>query len=347
VKKLIGLLVTMSVVVAVFCVTVTGQQSCKVPFHAAYYSLYYLVLYPPTPLGANNCLPDGPWSVECQVQSWVCPPHPDKVCPFCPDSGSPIALSTGNTYIEQTDARLPGLARGLELTRVWNSRTGVAQGLFGRGWRSNYEEAIFVDSEGYVDYWRGDGSIWSFGFYGLDPAGSGYSVYWLAAPANRGATFQTGATYWTVTFKDGEKRLFDIASGRLTSIVDRNGNTTQLTYDNLNRLSVVTDPAARHLYFNYGVSGNLVQTVTTDFGISLTYTYDGQQRLTQVTYPDSTFKTFEFDANSFVTAVKDSQGKVLESHTYNTCGQGLTSSRAGGVEALSVTYPLGCGLELP
>ena len=98
---------------------------------------------------------------------------------------------------------------------------------------------------------------------------------------------------------------------------------------------------------NYGASGNLVQSVTTDFGISLSYTYDAQQRLTQVTYPDNTFKTFQYDVNSYITAVLDSQGKVLESHTYNGCGQGLTGSRANGVEALSVSYPLGCGMELP
>ena len=224
VKKTIGLLVAISVVICACCVAVAGQQSCKVPFHAAYYSLYYLALFPPPPLGASNCLYDGPWSVECQVQTWVCPPHPDKVCPTCPHGGAPIALSTGNTYIEQTDVRVPGLSRGLTLSRAWNSRTASAQGLFGRGWRSSYEESIFVDSEGYVDYWRGDDSIWSFGFYGLDPAGSGYSVYWTAAPANQGATFQTGATYWTVTFRDGEKRLFDITSGHLVSIVDRNSN---------------------------------------------------------------------------------------------------------------------------
>ena len=39
-----------------------------------------------------------------------------------------------------------------------------------------------------------------------------------------------------------------------------------------------------------------------------------------------------------ITAVTDSNGKILESHTYDGLGRGLTSSRANGVEAVSVTY---------
>ena len=352
-KKTIVLVLALSAVLGACSVNALAQQSCKARFDAAWYSIWNGDLIPPIPPGASNCQTNGPWAVVCDMQSYQCPPHVDNVCPTCPKAGHPIALSTGNTYIEQPDIRVPGLSRGLTLVRVWNSRTGYAVGLFGRGWRSTYEESIFVDSENYIDYSRGDDSIWSFGFYGMDPAGTGDSVFWTAAPANGGASLQStilrvpAKSYWTLTFKDGEKRVFDMALQRLTAIVDRNGNTTQLAYDASNRLATVTDPGGRHLYFNYGASGNLVQSVTTDFGISLSYTYDAQQRLTQVTYPDNTFKTFQYDVNSYITAVLDSQGKVLESHTYNGCGQGLTGSRANGVEALSVSYPLGCGMELP
>ena len=287
------------------------------------------------------------------MQSYACAPLGDDVCPTCPYGGGPIALSTGNTYIDEIDVRVPGLSRGLSLNRVWNSRSAYSQGMFGNGWRSSFEEKVFVGNQNYIDYWKSDDSIWSFGYVGGDPAGSGDALYWIAAPSNAGATLQwtkrddPAQSFWTLTLKDGEKRIYNEEKKYLVSISDRNGNATTLTHDSLDRVSMVADPGGRHLYFNYGPSGNLVQTVTTDFGISLTYTYDAQHRLTQVTYPDNTFKTFEYDANSFITAVKDSQGKILESHTYNTCGQGLTSSRSGGVEAITVAYPLTCGLELP
>jgi YD repeat-containing protein len=69
-------------------------------------------------------------------------------------------------------------------------------------------------------------------------------------------------TYWTLTYNGGEKRIFN-AAGQLLSMRDRNGNTTQLTYDASNRLATVTDPASRHLYFSYASpSSNLVVGVS-------------------------------------------------------------------------------------
>jgi len=109
----------------------------------------------------------------------------------------------------------------------------------------------------------------------------------------------------------------------LTSIVDRNGNTTQLSYDASNRLTTVTDPASRHFTFTYvSPSSNLVSSVTSDAGITLLYAYDGQGRLTQVTKPDTTTISFVYDAQNRITAVKDTDGKILESHTYDVVGRG-------------------------
>jgi len=126
----------------------------------------------------------------------------------------------------------------------------------------------------------------------------------------------------------------------LLSIIDRNGNTTQLTYDNSNRLVTVTDPAGRHLYFSYvSPSSSLVTSVTSDVGITMAYSYDTQGRLIQATKPDTTTVSFTYDAQSRITAVKDSDGKVLESHTYDTLGRGLSSSRANGVGSVTVSYP--------
>jgi YD repeat-containing protein len=260
--------------------------------------------------------------------------------PQCVRCGQPINLTTGNTYIHQIDVTIPGLGGGLVLSRFWNSLWPSTQnayqiGLFGPNWRSTYEERVFWGSDGTLKYSRADGSFWSFNL-----TNSSSQTLSVVAPKNEVATMTGGSTYWTLAQKSGEQRLFDNASGMLTAIIDRNGNTTQLSYDGLNRLVTVTDPAGRHLSFAYqGPSPNLVSGLTSDVGLALVYSYDAQGRLLQVTKPDHSTLNFEYDPNSFITAVKDAQGKILEAHTYDSQGRGLSSSRANGVESVSVSYP--------
>ncbi|HVB56991.1 MAG TPA: DUF6531 domain-containing protein [Candidatus Acidoferrales bacterium] len=288
--------------------------------------------------GWFNCLVEGPWLVTCSEMTYACPP-PDaapEIRNHCPQCGQPVSLLTGDVDIKQTDFRIPGLGGGLSLTRTWNSMWPSTQassqvGIFGPNWRSGFEERIFVGSDNYIKYARGDGSFWSFG-----AGGPGWEV---AAPANESATLVSGNLFWTLTFQNGEQRLFDNTSGDLIAIIDRNGNETQLTYDAVGRLVTVTDPASRHLYFHYANdSSYLVTSVTSDVGITTSYAYDSQERLSQVTEPDGSTLSFQYDANSLISAVLDSDGKVLEAHTYDGSGRGLTSSRANGVEAVTLAY---------
>lgn len=261
----------------------------------------------------------------------------DETCPFCPRGGKPISLATGDTFITDSDVSLPGLGGGLNLTRTWNSLWPATQaassiGMFGPNWKSTYEERVFMGGDNWLKYSRSDGSYWSLGT-------SSFGVSVVAAPANASATLTTTATYMLLTFQNGEQRRFSLTTGQMIAIVDRNGNTTQLTYDASSRLTTVTDPASRHLYFNYpSPSSFLVSSVTSDFGVTISYAYDGQGRLIQVTKPDSSTINYTYNAQSKITQVTDSAGKVLESHTYDSSGRGLTSAQANGVNSLSITY---------
>jgi YD repeat-containing protein len=215
---------------------------------------------------------------NCYMRNLSCAPAPE--CPTCNTASHPVDLATGDTYITETDINNPGLGGGLNLTRTWNSVSfeGVAVlGMFGMRWTSSYEDSVFTGGDGFMKYMRPDGGIWSFGYTGQVTNGAGYAV---AAPANETATLTEGASNWTMVFKNGEQRTFDLQSGKLLSITDRNGNTTQLTYDASYRLIKVTDPAGRHLNFTYGSPASfLVTGVSSDFGVSLSYSYDQLGRL--------------------------------------------------------------------
>lgn len=277
---------------------------------------------------------------------WIYTDQSYATCPTCRiAAGQPINLATGNTFVSQTDISIPGLGGGMGLGRTWNSMPtgGQSAGMFGMDWVSTYEEKMFIDSDGLVKYSTGTGDLWSFGVTTLFGTGN-TSTYSAIAPRNSGASLLGDGTHLIITFKNGEKRVFNQSNGQLQSITDRNGNATQLTYDSSNRLTTVTDAASRHLYFNYAVQGypNLVSSVTSDFGVSLTYVYSTNY-LVKVIRPDNTFVTFDYAALTGSTTylladVKDQNGKILESHTYDYSNRGLSSQKASGVDAVSITY---------
>ncbi len=271
----------------------------------------------------------------CWVRNTECAPSPKRrAC--CADAGGPIDPATGDTYIVETDISNPGLGGGLIFSRTWNSISfegSAPLGMFGLRWTSNFEESVFPGADGFMNYLRADGGLWSFGF-------TGGRLYSVVGPANRTATLTQGPINWTLAFENGEQRAFDLTTGKLLSITDRNGNTTTLSYDASYRLATVSDSASRHLYFTYASPGSfLVTGVSSDFGVSLSYTYDPMGRLTKVTKPDLTTVSFQYDSNGYISAVLDNNNKVLESHTYDSAGRGLTTSRAGGAESITVSYP--------
>jgi YD repeat-containing protein len=341
----------LGVVVVCFCCGGLAQaQSClSEPEGNACFKIYGFQLGQTHLLAGSTCF-CGNATTLSETDCWVplCSKHAANTCPWC--GGQPISFATGNTSIGQQDIKVPGLGSGLTLARTWNSvlRSSLSSvGSFGPNWRSTYEERVYVDDDNTIAYLRGDGNVWNFvsgssqTFTPTTPANA-FATFTPVAPANLVAALFQGPTAWTLIFQSGEQRSFDATSGKLLSITDRNGNMTQLTYDASYRLITVTDPVSRHLYFSYASpTSYLVTAVTSDVGLSLSYSYDGQGRLSQYTKPDNTTVSFQYSTSNavLITAVRDSNGQLLESHTYDSQGRGLTSSRAGGVEAITVAYP--------
>jgi len=257
-------------------------------------------------------------------------------------AGHPINLINGNVWITQRDYSLPGLGGGLSLDRTWNSLWPQQQdslpaaGMFGDSWRSTYEERIASSGANFIKYYRSNGDGWWFSF------NSTANAYLVSSPPNERASLQFNGTtqQYTITFADGSSRIFS-SSGFLTKIQDRNANQVSVTYDTSGRISQVTDAASRSITFTYGNSSfpSLVTSAADSVGNIATYTYDSISRVTNITYPDASQLNFTYAAGTLIGSITDAQGKVIESHTYDSSRRGLTSQRANGVEAITVSYP--------
>lgn len=257
--------------------------------------------------------------------------------------GAPINVTNGNVWLQRRDYSLPGARGGLELVRTWNSRWAdfdppSVAGMFGDSWMSTYEEVLTgPDFSNSLRYWRGDGSVWTFTY--------GNGTYTLLSPLDEHATlvFDTNANQFVMTMADGTRRIFN-QPGYLVALVDRNGNTTSLSRDpNTNRLNSVTDAAGQTITFTYN-SGGQVSNVSDAVGTIATYGYNTPGgTLAQVTYADSSTLNFVYNSAqpTMIDAVNDTNGKVLEAHTYYPGHMGASSNRALNADSVTVNYGSG------
>lgn len=232
-------------------------------------------------------------------------------------------------YLQQSDYQLPSVGYGISVARTYNSNSQRIV-LFGRGWSTAFDESIVAYDSNLLRFNQGDGRAIYFG----RPVGSSGAFTPLVGDFH--AQLTQGGNGSTLTLKDGSVQQFNSA-GKLLSLVDRNGNTTPLTYGGNGFLSSVTDPFGRVLTVTTNGNGQ-VTSISDTLGTIASYTYGGSSELLSVTYADNSAFNFSYDGNFRLTTATDALGNIVESHTYDSAGRALTSERQGGVEHQSLNY---------
>jgi RHS repeat-associated protein len=254
----------------------------------------------------------------------------DGPCDDCKGAvGSPINITNGNMYLQQADYALPGVGSGIEVTRTYNSNSQRV-GVFGRGWSTMYDESIQIYSATFIRYNAAGGRATYFG----RPNAS--AAFTPIEQDFHGQIVQNGNGSFTLTMNDGSTSQFDSA-GKLISLADRNGNQSTLSYDANGHLVSITDPFARVLTVTPNSNGQAL-SISDAMGTIASYSYGGANELLSVTYVDNSAFQFSYDGNQRLTSVTDALGNILESHTYNSAGQAITSERQGGVNHYSLSY---------
>ena len=299
-----------------------------------------------------------------------------------------VDYSTGIKIETITDISIGGARGGLELTRTFTTDQGLSYGglgglsnvyRFGVGMRDNYDVRLVgsfaANGAGYLVLpeqtpFHLDGNNVT------TPLSGGRLFSYDATLSASGVTTFTNSTTTSmlgdtirridsVTLEYRSTRGFILRfepnpnSGnsnnenyyRLKSIIDRNNNTTTLTYSG-NTLTQVTDPVGRALAFSYASSNCakcVSQVVAGKVGDPLqrivSYTYNGQQQLTTVTDQLGKQYSYTYEVGSLngyaqtrLKTVVDRRGNTAKTLSYDANGRVISQTFAdGGIVRYSYT----------
>ncbi len=210
----------------------------------------------------------------------------------------PVHLASGMKMESMTDIAFGGERGGLALTRIYTNDQASKGSIYAFGrWTHNYDIRLtgdFLLASGQAGRMllpdQSFGSLFSFS----RTETSGARVFTtIGTPGQIGDELRR-LTDGTFEYRNaqGGKLRFD-SSGRLTSIVDFNGNTTTLTYSG-NNLSQITDAVGRSITLSYD-SNNRIQTAQDPLGRITQYSYDSGGQLTRVTAPLNNITQYGYD----------------------------------------------------
>jgi len=265
---------------------------------------------------------------------------------FCPRSGDPVSLTSGEFIYEKTDLVLPDTIP-IHLTRTYRSNDSVSHG-FGIGTVSPYDMFMVGDISPYTyqELILPDGSRVRF-----DRISSGTSygdaVYAHVSaddPFYGARLLWTGGNVanpgpWQLTLRDGTSYFFPDSQGLtnancqgLIGIRDRYGNQVRLDRSNhlancnLNR---ITSPNGRSIAFTYNTQNQITQAQD-NLGRTVNYTYDSAGRLSTVTDVGGGVTTYTYNDQNRMLTIKDARGIVYLTNQYDSSGRVIQQTNADG-----------------
>jgi RHS repeat-associated protein len=246
------------------------------------------------------------WATDQNSSTYLepAPVHTTYEFPEFAGHDAAAVLDESRLDVTTVDLEIDSFGPTAALTRTyWSTRT--AAGYFAPGWRFNFERALSFVDETLIRYTNEDGESFAF-------AKSGTSTSWSPPPGLNAKLAPVGSD-WTLTFPESRLVLtFDGTSGRLKSEADRNGNavtyawtTTSVTITAANGQQIVvslsdgkvtgavysTVDGTREVSYATAAPWSVTYYPNTSLAHTLTYSYNGEGRLSDLTAPAFTGTT--------------------------------------------------------
>jgi RHS repeat-associated protein len=248
-----------------------------------------------------------------------------------------VNVANGDLLLHANDLSIRGTGLDFVLDRYYNSRQPGSSTL-GKGWTMGVGQDVHLNfassnhATSDVTYIAPTGFAARFNWDSTESR-------WRHPPGvDADLTRDATAGEWTLKFQKSEGKLvFSDTTGRELRQVDRNGNTISFGYDASGLLSTVTDtqgrpttltyvgghldhvtdPTGRTVQYHYTAAGNL-DTVTDTSGVNpVTYRYNGDLLIDQVTTGGNSITRIDY---------VDAGGKVTDFSTQFQSGFGVPTS---------------------
>jgi RHS repeat-associated protein len=151
--------------------------------------------------------------------------------------------------------------------------------------------------------------------------------------------FAVKGSGFTLTDDQDDVETYD-GNGVLQSITTRSGLAQTLGYDPNGLLSSVTDSFGNVLEVSRNAETQIA-SVSVNGGGTVQFAYDATLRLTTTTNSDSTTHVFGYSSDTFsnaLTSEVDESGATYATWNYDSQERALSSSLAGGADAVSLVY---------
>ena len=230
----------------------------------------------------------------------------------------------GVLFFGQTDMETHNSAMPMQLTFYYNSSANKTDYGYGLGFSLGYEMRYQVEEGGDVTVETGDGRTDTYKRFG--------DVF--EAPAGVFSTLTQEEGIYVLTQKTGERYEFaDATHSKLTAIVDRHGNRTQLAYQN-GLLTEIKDAVGHTINLTYS-DGLLVSASSSFHKGNISYGYDAKRRLVRRTDAMGYITLYDYDKRDHLDEITDANGNKTNI-TYNASG--MVSRFKTAVSDKSIRY---------
>jgi len=173
-----------------------------------------------------------------------------------------VSAANGNLYLSEKDISIKARGFNIEIIRSYNSHNNRADSPFGFGWTYNYDVKLVENSDGSVSLFDEDGSVHNFTSIG----GGGYT----SPNGIHSKLTKNSDDSFILLFKDGSGYNFN-SNGMLLNITDKNGNKLTFNYTD-GKLTNVADDSGLSLSFGYNAESR-ISKVTDQLGREINYEY--------------------------------------------------------------------------